>query len=301
MAMNAPSRSYLSNHFIQIMYRTKFIVLLLLLTILQSSCRKHKFDSVTQGAFTISAVPSDKPRIFRSTFTKHVSVFGVDIYATRAVDNDKVFHTANVMAQYLDNDEDGVPDNPAVITNMTRRNAFLFMFKNQRSPAQLKFMLRLPSGYTGQSLYDKECKPGGSGHDGFDATLEEVLHLITHVGYANTYPSVFGEHSGSEVAKAMDIARGGNFTDIPDNYPSGAWYTYDDKTCEYDCMVAEYLYWALTSILGAQSYSGRLDEISNEWDLNTRELVETRDPAIYQILTDPQYFIPTTLPDGKYR
>ena len=50
----------------------------------------------------------------------------------------------------------------------------------------------------------------------------------------------------------MDKARGGQFTEIPNQYPSSAWYTYDDETCDYKCMSTEYIYWALTSILGGQ-------------------------------------------------
>jgi len=50
----------------------------------------------------------------------------------------------------------------------------------------------------------------------------------------------------------MDIARGGHFKKIPHKYPEIAWYTYDDRTCKYDCMATEYIYWELPSMLGAQ-------------------------------------------------
>ncbi len=64
-------------------------------------------------------------------------------------------------------------------------------------------------------------------------------------------------------------------------------------------MAAEYIYWAITSILGAQE--NRLDEIGDEWILNTAELVETIDTAIYSLLTADEYNFPTELPDGTYR
>jgi hypothetical protein len=64
-------------------------------------------------------------------------------------------------------------------------------------------------------------------------------------------------------------------------------------------MVTEYIYWAMTSILGAQE--NRLGEISPEWDLNTADLVQKTDTSIYSLLTDPQYKFPTVLPDGTYR
>jgi hypothetical protein len=86
----------------------------------------------------------------------------------------------------------------------------------------------------------------------FDASIEEVLHLITH-GYVNLYPDRFS-HRSSDLTRAMDVARGGQFRSIPRRYPEGAWYTYDDETCEYECMAVEYFYWALTSILGGQDF-----------------------------------------------
>ncbi len=50
----------------------------------------------------------------------------------------------------------------------------------------------------------------------------------------------------------MDIARGGHFTSVPTTYPSNAIYHYYDRTCEYDCMGTEFIYWALTSLLNGQ-------------------------------------------------
>ena len=98
----------------------------------------------------------------------------------------------------------------------------------------------------------------------------------------------------------MDIARGGQFITIPKHYPANAWYSYDDQTCDYaSCQTIEYLYWAITSILGAQE--NRLNEIDNEWRLNTRQKVEDTDTAIFTLLTNPIYKIPTILPDGTYR
>jgi hypothetical protein len=43
-----------------------------------------------------------------------------------------------------------------------------------------------------------------------------------------------------------------------------------------------------------------LNEIDNEWKLNTRQKVEDTDTAIFSILTNPIYKMPTVLPDGSY-
>ena len=50
--------------------------------------------------------------------------------------------------------------------------------------------------------------------------------------------------------------------------------------------------------MGGQDFSGRLEQIDNEWPLNALEKVQDGDPAIYALLTDPQYNIPTVLPMG---
>ena len=72
-----------------------------------------------------------------------------------------------------------------------------------------------------------------------DATLEEVLHVITDTGYAMAWPKIFGMEttSNSKLTQAMDVARGGKFLIPPKKYPSKAWYTYDDTTCDYSCQV----------------------------------------------------------------
>jgi hypothetical protein len=98
----------------------------------------------------------------------------------------------------------------------------------------------------------------------------------------------------------MDLARGGYFETIPDAYPDDAWYHYDDTTCDYRCMAVEYYYWVQTSILGAQDYPSRCAEIANEWEACTLSQVQTMDPASYALFTDPQYMLPTVLPDGNY-
>ena len=252
---------------------------------------------------SIKSIPNNADEAF-AIFEKYVNVFGVNIYASASVPDEKLMHAASVMAEYLDNDEDGQPDNPDVINAMTSQDATLVMFGRDGDPVENDFFeLAEPlfeSGVALQNLYAAETLPNGGANGEFDATLEEVLHLITMSGYANAYPAVWGEEPGTEVANAMDIARGGRFMQIPASYPSGAWYTYDDETCEYNCMIAEYVYWSLTSILGAQDFPGRFEQIGHEWKLNTADKVRSGDPSIYEMLSDPEYRFPTQLPDGDY-
>jgi len=228
-------------------------------------------------------------------FPKHVEVFGVHVYATAAAPDDKVLHAANVLAEYLDSDEDGIPDNQKIVDAMIRVNATLVVGKNSRD-------LRAHDRpwHNSQGVYTDEIFP--LGQDGrYDGALEEVLHLITDNGWYGAYPSVFGRVPGTEVAKASEAARGGRFEEVPDKYPEGAWHTYYSESCDYDCQISEYIHWGLTSILGGHERYWKELGGKDQWDLRTKEKVQSGDPTLYALLTDPQYKLPTVLPDGKYR
>ena len=263
----------------------------------------------------IVEVPSEFS-VFRQTgCDRYVNVFGIHIFASPTIPDKKLSHAAGVLAQYLDNDEDGVPDNTRVLSHLVSRNVFIIMPGTEAEMEKLEMDLVAEAGYRyGQDLYGEETKPdflvdgkinAPDGHY-YDGALEEILHPITQHGYANAYPEVFGEERGTLLAKCMDAARGGYFEKVPkggpkSGYPAEAWYHYTDETCDYGCMVTEYIYWALTSILGTQDFPGRHEALEVEWELNTRERVRTGDTAVYELLTDPQYKFPTKAPDGNYK
>lgn len=257
----------------------------------------------SSGAFEIGVVPASEPS-FAPYFDKHVGVFGLNVFGTAAVPDEDMLHAAAVLAQYLDNDEDGVPDDLAILDALQSASggpASMVMFATEWEIESSGIFESNLGERAVQDLYANETHPEGSTPGkGFDATLEEVLHLVTHHGWAQAYPNDFGENPGSTLAKAMDVARGGSFMEFPDAYPSESWYHYDDETCTYDCMATEYVYWALTSLLGAQSYPGRCESIEHEWELCTPEAVQTQDTAITALLQDSGYVLPTVIPDGTY-
>ena len=253
---------------------------------------------------------------FETYFAKRVDVFGIPVHATTAAPDDKVLHGAGVLAQYLDSDGDGQQDDPLLVATMLQHDGRLFMAIDRDELDEI--FAKIEQGHPGtlpktawwvdpdgitqpdwiwQDLATEETSPGGGE---FDGALEEVLHLVSHVGLANAYPDAFAEAPGSRLAMAMDKMRGGQFLGVPDHYPEGALYTYDDETCVYQCQATEYLYWALTSLLGGQAVPGRLEEIGQEWRLNTAEKLENGDPDVHALLTDPQYKLARALPDGIY-
>ena len=136
----------------------------------------------------------NNPRL--GSFNRKVVVFGIDIYAVAAVEKSKLLHAANVMAQYLDNDEDGNVDDQAVLDKMTENKAFLVMWSRESD-----LNIDPPSDRIGQDLGNDETTPSyvDNGKTGrFDASLEEVRHIINNAGHSFTYPQVFGQNQGSD-------------------------------------------------------------------------------------------------------
>ena len=231
--------------------------------------------------------------------------------------DETLLHAAGIMAGYLDNDGDGKPDDQSVVDAMVAANAMMFIPRNENEMEQLfdeipeSFHIKVDSGeYQVQDLFEDEIRPGGNSGMGFDASFEEVLHLITHVGYASVYPTVFSEVAGSELTNAMDLARGGHFEEedaasceddegqcaIPvQGYPQTAWYHYEDPTCDYACMATEYLYWGLTTYLGVQSE--RCEWISDEWEACTRYQLSVVDEGMFSLIE--QSTLPRIAPDGE--
>ena len=234
-------------------------------------------------------------------FDQKASVFGVKVFATSQVSPANFDHAVNVLDQYLDSDQDGKPNNSKVVKSLRRNRSAMFLSgnendaerffdKNERTIRQSKVHF--------VELFDDEIHPKPEKEDEFDATLEEVFHLISDLGYSLVYEDVFGLSKDSLIGQAMNHARGGYFKRVPSDYPPQAYYTYEDKSCDYHCQITEYFYWGMTSMLGAQRSQKRFREIRDEWRLNTPEKIENQAPMLFALLSDDRYGLPTVLPSG---
>jgi len=235
-------------------------------------------------------------------FSKYINVLDCfDIYAEQSVSDAKVLHVAAVAAELLDNDENGVVDDINIFNSLQDNHALMPVFSYDGNSCMDDFEDHYNGDGVSAVLYRNEIDPSNPGHWGDDATVEEVIHTINHVGHVNVYPSYFDITPNSSVmSDAMDIARGGQFLSIPSQYPEEAWYHYDDWTCDYECMAIEYMYWSIVSNMGILDDPQTCTGIDNEWELCTPELFTSTDIMMHELITDPVHKIPQLAPDGNY-
>ena len=214
---------------------------------------------------------------------------------------------SSITAELLDNNEDGIIDDPNVQQVLSNKNTIMPLFAYEGSNAEdilfdnFDFLFEQYNYCAGAVLYNNEIDPSNPGFWGDDASVEEILHTINACSHVEIYPDVFGlDPNSSQMSNAMDIARGGQFINIPSNYPEEAWYHYNDWTCDYQCMAMEYLYWCIVTNMGLLDNNMICNGISDEWELCTEEDFENIDNLMYTIITDPVFKIPQIAPDGNY-
>ena len=251
--------------------------------------------------FTIDSNPNFGDQAL-APFTKYVDVLGCfSIYAESTIADVKVLHAAAVAAELLDNNEDGIVDDPLIEAQLISENALMPLFLQDGNTAMDIFENHYNGDGVSAVLFNNEIDYTQTGHWGDDATVEEIMHTINHVGHTNVYPSAFSIGPNSSLmSAAMDVARGGQFMTIPNPYPAAAWYHYDDYTCDYECMMIEYMYWALVSNMGILDDVQTASGIANEWEPYNATLLQSMDILMHDLITDVQYKLPQLAPDGNY-
>ena len=91
--------------------------------------------------FTINPNPNaNDPAL--APFTKHVDVLGCfSIYAESIISDSKVLHAAAVAAELLDNNEDGVVDDPLIESELISKSALMPIFSAEGSSAENTFFM----------------------------------------------------------------------------------------------------------------------------------------------------------------
>jgi len=226
---------------------------------------------------------------------KTMTVFGIKVLALEGVTSRDLRLAANVLAQWIDNDEDGTPDNPAILAEIVRQKSrmILGVTFDQIGPWHEHSQRMLTSEHAPTYGLDVTSinhswyglPPSEYSEDHYrthgllppDGATEETFHLITDIGYENIYPTAFwrgergdnpsealrshiakhgeGHKDASLLTVAMDSARGGYFEHAPNEYPDNAWHTRLDD-CGYNCFVGEYIHWGMISLVGYNEKRG---------------------------------------------
>ena len=144
---------------------------------------------------------------------RQINVLGVTkIYGFKNTPDAALVHAAHVTAEYLDNDADGIVDDALVGAALREQGAAMIMARDEDAMEDAWDAMgddaavdAFFDAHALQDLYGEETAYPGYAPL-FDASLEEVLHLVTHVGYASAYPDTFAESEGSLLyAAIMDV------------------------------------------------------------------------------------------------
>jgi len=252
-------------------------------------------------------------------YPQKATVFGVPLLATPSWTQAEINHVASILAKYIDNDEDGCPDDPNIMAALLKPNhagktSVLMLLDSEHDADKAQQSIQ-PLGYSafGATPHDQvkmECSglnskfPAGA-PPCLDSSMEEVFHFFTSFGSSTAYPEIFGQGEGgaeSQLTKAMDKARGGQFKDkAPKTYPKGAWYTYAEESCTYPCQAAEYVWWAYCAYSGICDARKDSDHVK-EFKYMTKKKLTKGDKMVAKLLKKQSgYVFPTQPANGKYK
>jgi len=77
-------------------------------------------------------------------FSKQVEIFDIFIFATRRTPDSKILHAAGLLAQYLDNDNDGQPDNELGLMAIRKNNGAVVMTETKREADKIEIYRYIP-------------------------------------------------------------------------------------------------------------------------------------------------------------
>lgn len=219
--------------------------------------------------------PSDFPTVY--------TVFGgaVTVCATAHVPEPKVLHATAVVAEWLDNDNDGRVDNNAVVSALRDNRATLIMHDENDEPGFFMIAKLLRHTTALQNLYTQETNPANGRRD---ASGEEIHHLIMNAGFGVAYPDVFSENKSSQMHQIYAHAE------------QNGHYYYPDPTCTAQCKSTEFHYLATAVYLGSEA-----DHMGDEIRLHSRAELQKHTPKFIPLITNPKYQYPHhKWPTGTY-
>lgn len=262
-----------------------------------------------------------------SQYPFKMNVFGIPIFASTEWSEVKLNHVASVLAELLDQNEDGCPDDLYSFNNIinttyedTGCQGIALVLPDHDIEDVYNDSAELAEYIHKLFPYPSPCVYFGGGQDETrlectglnftqtceDYSIELLFDFVTYHGVIESYPSTFGMdwEEPSYLTEAMDIARGGRFKVVPNHYPSSAWFTLNmTKICDYYCQVVNYLWFGYCSYSGiCEGRVGAL-EFEPEFKYLTRSELETGDVKLSKLFREARthgYGLPFKPVDGKY-
>ncbi|PID85564.1 MAG: hypothetical protein CSA11_00670 [Chloroflexi bacterium] len=219
-----------------------------------------------------------------SGFDKSSVIFNaLTICATPDVSQEKLTHAANVAAEWLDNDGDGIADEPRLIETLMANNPVVMMTGERGNLLQQGATMTQFGDRILQDLSAAETNPGGNERD---ASQEEIHHIIMNAGWIQLFPDIFSDQASqnSKLYQAWQLAN------------TNQLYVYNDPTCNDSCKVTEFVY------LATAAYFGDVRDLqTDEIRLYTRDELQQSIPAVVEIFESADYNYPTNhWPTGSY-
>lgn len=180
---------------------------------------------------------------FRPAYSKVIRAFGVEIVTRPDIDDKLLVHVSNIMAQYIDNNMDGIPDNTVNLVEVKAKAHIVLLRDEEEWDLFRKHEFegirragRINPDDIGVMFANhmNVNRPEGLQHETFDETLKHCWFLLSR-GYARLWPEIFGAKKGTALGNAMDKAMTGPkawFT--PKTRFTGAGYT-GREVCDYAC------------------------------------------------------------------
>jgi len=219
--------------------------------------------------------------------TKCVMPFDILIGADSAFDDAFVHKVAQVLAELLDQDEDGVADDPEVEAKLQQWDvAWLAMpadhnqWESSQLPALsgvLGYDIVVPTWWLGDST-------GEPDEHALAVMVEEVTHFVTQFGWSPTYPEQFGVSGWNSVIAQETQSAQCDWWQHPENDCPDSPAEYPGDCSDPDCDVVEFYQQVLIMRAGMQP-----GWLGIGFPTTTEELEARLSDTIKQMMDDPQY------------
>ena len=271
----------------------------------------------------------------RNGLTSYVEVFGIRLYMSFDLDEEYLQYAANVLAGYIDNDEDGQVDDEGMLAAVDQtycRHFYISTYEFDKGADGNGGLKAIDSDFRDSFCSISRYQSSNSG--AFQYSVREELHHGLAKYWDHAYPSVTGAYGSnwnegdSELINALHDAHGNceraadcgptqDCTDYSCSYSENSceWiegsctgvYHYAEIDCGGSCWTHEGLWHGYATIAGIYDNSYQRSNMSSEWGVFSEDAMKSNADAsmLYRLLTNRApsrsvlgYHFPTRNPRG---